>query len=184
MCHECDHVPPPVGEVCAHCAEVFFAADSGVVFLDGKAMHRNCFLRGIFGSVAHINGTCSCFVHGSAAGDPEGYTKREAADAAARALGFNDEELVCDFCSAREPLVRDVFPAGQLIGQFKNVINVLDSGVWGACAECAAVIDAQDYHALLERSIAGSLALNPSHSRATLLPRHKELLEMIFGVRL
>ena len=186
MCQECDHVAPPVGEVCAHCGEVFFAADSGVVFTDGKKMHRNCFLRGIFGSVAHIEGTCSCFVPGSAAGDPPGLSTRESANEAARALGFRDEDLICDFCNSRDPLVRDVLAKGMIFGQFQNGAPVIDSGVWGACEECAKLIDANDWNALLDRSVAGSLALNPSRigSEDAIRAANRKLFALVFGVKL
>jgi hypothetical protein len=51
--------------------------------MDGRgAAHRNCFLRGVIGSVAHVLRKCRCFVLGSKLGDPEGMTRRQAGDAA------------------------------------------------------------------------------------------------------
>lgn len=73
----------PVGESCAHCAEPIAADESGVImpFSCGaeQPMHAECFLRNIFGSVAHQMRTCSCY--GGAADDAPapGQTVREEA---------------------------------------------------------------------------------------------------------
>jgi hypothetical protein len=78
----------PVGATCLHCGEVFVAGDDGfeLPYLspDGPLayFHRDCHLRTVLGSVAHIQKLCSCFVPGASDGDPEGMTKREAARAA------------------------------------------------------------------------------------------------------
>jgi hypothetical protein len=48
--------------------------------------HRECALRMIRGSAAHIERRCGCFVEGSREGDPPGMSKREAAKAAVQAL--------------------------------------------------------------------------------------------------
>jgi len=48
-------------------------------------MHRNCGLRGVIGSVAHIQRRCSCYVPTSSERDPAGMTRRQAADAAVAA---------------------------------------------------------------------------------------------------
>jgi len=69
--------------VCAHCSEPILKDELRMPFNGGLVwMHRNCGLRGILGSVAHLQGRCSCYVPGSDAGDPEGMTLRQAADAA------------------------------------------------------------------------------------------------------
>lgn len=80
-----EEVPVPVGEACIHCGEVFVATDAGNRYLDGKPAHRNCFLRQMVGSVAHIERRCGCYVTGSDDGDPHGLTLRQAADAAVAA---------------------------------------------------------------------------------------------------
>jgi len=68
---------------CAHCTEPILEGEERMPFNAGLVlMHRNCGLRGIIGSLAHLQGRCSCFVPGSTAGDPEGMTLRQAADAA------------------------------------------------------------------------------------------------------
>jgi hypothetical protein len=81
----------PVGAPCLHCGEPIEDRDSGVILphvnLQGEttfeAQHRECFMRGIVGSVGHQLGRCSCY-GGSpdAEGDPPGLTRRAGARAA------------------------------------------------------------------------------------------------------
>ncbi len=80
-------VPTPVGEKCIQCQEPIADSDSGLLmpFLSEAgprevAEHRECFLRGVVGSVGHQLGRCSCF--GGTEDDPPGMTKRAAARAA------------------------------------------------------------------------------------------------------
>ena len=82
LCEDCPRVPTPVGAICSHCAELIAEDDTGVIYANGPVAHRNCFLRGWMGSVAHIRKRCSCFVPGSDESDPPGMTRRQAADAA------------------------------------------------------------------------------------------------------
>lgn len=68
---------------CAHCDEEVKNGEPIMAFSNGDVvMHRNCGLRGICGSVAHVLGKCSCFVPGSQESDPPGLTKRQAAELA------------------------------------------------------------------------------------------------------
>ena len=61
-------VPVPVGQTCLFCPEPIGSDDSGVVtpYIDerGKAsaspIHIECHIRSIVGSVAHLEGRCSC----------------------------------------------------------------------------------------------------------------------------
>jgi hypothetical protein len=46
------------------------------------AMHKECALRSVLGSVAHIERRCSCYVDGATETDPPEMTRREAAKAA------------------------------------------------------------------------------------------------------
>jgi hypothetical protein len=70
---------------CLHCGEKILSGDAIIpVNNGGAAMHENCEIRGIIGSVAHLEGRCSCFVPGSTESDPLGMTRREAADAAVK----------------------------------------------------------------------------------------------------
>lgn len=69
--------------ICAHCNEPILEDEARMPFNGGTVlMHRNCGLRGIIGSLAHLQGRCSCYIPGSTAGDPEGLTVRQAAEAA------------------------------------------------------------------------------------------------------
>lgn len=91
---EVPHVATPAKTVCLQCLEDIQPDDSGVVMpylageMDGGlvAIHEECHLRSVFGSVGHQQRRCSCF--GGTEEDPPGLTKREAAKAAAAmALG-------------------------------------------------------------------------------------------------
>ena len=85
--NEIEVVDTPVGQTCARCREDIAAEDPGylVPHLDEngeseRPYHRECFLRGVFGSVAHQKGECYCF-GGDGEDDPD-LTVREAAKAA------------------------------------------------------------------------------------------------------
>lgn len=92
VCELTEHTETPVDDICIHCEEDIRKGDSGIIYANGYPAHLNCFLRGIFGSVAHIEGRCSCKVPGATEGDPEGMTKREAADAAVAAFYRNKQK--------------------------------------------------------------------------------------------
>jgi len=66
---------------CFYCGEPIVASDNSIA-MGCLNTHRNCFLRQVIGSVAHIEKRCSCYVDGSTAGDPPELTRRQAADAA------------------------------------------------------------------------------------------------------
>lgn len=58
-----------------------------------QPFHYACFFRSVAGSVAHLEGRCSCCIVGAEEGDPPGMTKREAARAAFEAaLRIRSEE--------------------------------------------------------------------------------------------
>jgi len=86
FCEADEHIETPVGETCVHCDEPIAENDQGIVYANGPIAHLNCFLRGIHGSLAHIEKRCSCYVPGATCTDPEGMTKREAANAAVEAV--------------------------------------------------------------------------------------------------
>lgn len=68
---------------CFYCKEPIVAGDSVTAINNGNdLMHRNCALRGVIGSLAHVHKRCSCFVPGSTESDPPEMTLREAAEAA------------------------------------------------------------------------------------------------------
>jgi hypothetical protein len=46
--------------------------------------HYACWIRSAVGSVAHLERRCSCYIAGSPAHDPEGLSRRQAAEVALR----------------------------------------------------------------------------------------------------
>lgn len=70
-------------EICGWCDEPVEARHQHPAF--DQPLHFACGFRMVAGSVAHIEGRCSCFIVGSEESDPPGMTKREAALAAVRA---------------------------------------------------------------------------------------------------
>lgn len=69
---------------CIHCGEVVLTSEDTYVYANGPVAHRACALRQVIGSVAHLEQRCSCYVVGASEGDPEGMSRREAAQAAMR----------------------------------------------------------------------------------------------------
>jgi hypothetical protein len=90
---------------CLHCGEEIAIGDQIISTNNGKdAMHKNCGLRGVIGSVAHLERRCSCFIPGAMEGDPPGMTRREAADAAVRVwLQQQKEESTMSEVPAEKP---------------------------------------------------------------------------------
>lgn len=85
-------VAAPIGESCLHCKEPVAEGDSGVIIPhmvspeDPRlvAVHRECHIRMIVGSVGHQRGLCTCNGGPGTMDDPPGATKREAAIIAER----------------------------------------------------------------------------------------------------
>lgn len=84
------HMATPVGSECDRCSEPFVEGDSGLaVPLLGVPMkhealfHYACHMRGVLGGVNHQRKLCTC-CGGTLDPDPEGMTRREAAEAAVR----------------------------------------------------------------------------------------------------
>jgi hypothetical protein len=76
---EIAHVPTPVGVPCSWCDEPI-AADACGYFYSGPtppAVHVECFVRQVIGSVAHQQRRCTCY--GGHDEDPPGLSKRDAA---------------------------------------------------------------------------------------------------------
>lgn len=61
---------------------------------DTVAEHRECFLRGIFGSVGHQRGLCTCNGGPGTMDDPPGMTAREAARAAVKEFERRHEWMI------------------------------------------------------------------------------------------
>lgn len=64
---------------CLYCAEMILPWELAPM---EQPHHRECALRCVIGSVAHLKGECSCVDTRSEEGDPPDMTKREAARAA------------------------------------------------------------------------------------------------------
>ena len=84
---ELERIPTPVDQLCLYCVEPIVDGDCGVEtpYLGPTeqttvVQHKECFLRGVLGSVGHQRKKCSCF--GGTEEDPPGMTRREAAKAA------------------------------------------------------------------------------------------------------
>lgn len=99
VCDPRDHITTPVGKPCFYCKESIEENDSGLMHIhigDTARMvpeHYECFLRGIIGSVSHIEKTCSCYFKGSTENDPPGMSLREAARAAVIAKEAYEKRL-------------------------------------------------------------------------------------------
>lgn len=62
---------------CEHCGEWLDSQPDG-----RQNLHRECMIRVVLGSVAHLEKRCSCYVPGAREEGPAGLTLREAALAA------------------------------------------------------------------------------------------------------
>ncbi len=75
---------------CLHCDEPVFLTEpqESTRVLTGEGtqrhavLHEACAARAVFGSVAHQQRRCGCYVPGSTAGDDPALTQRQAAEAA------------------------------------------------------------------------------------------------------
>jgi len=77
--------------LCNYCDEPVEEGERHPAFRS-EPMHRACGLRLIVGSVAHLQGRCSCYVEGSEANDDPKLTKRQAAEEVARFLQRREKE--------------------------------------------------------------------------------------------
>lgn len=88
-------IATPVGQLCLWCEEAVVEGDVGTMqavvdLVDGqpatssRPSHYECSMRSVIGSVAHLEGRCSCVTPGAEEGDPAGMSRREAAIAAVR----------------------------------------------------------------------------------------------------
>lgn len=75
-------IATPLHMACRHCGERFAEGDMGMIDEGGTALHYECSMRLVIGSVGHQHKTCFCY--GGDHEDPPGMTKREAARAALR----------------------------------------------------------------------------------------------------
>lgn len=68
---------------CEHCGEPILPTDRvDEMTVNGRMVHFECGARGVLGSLAHVEGRCSCYVPGADELDPPHMTRRQAAKAA------------------------------------------------------------------------------------------------------
>lgn len=91
-------VPTPVGQLCGLCEEPVEHSDTGTLqafsnrspgaqwHVSWRPVHYECSMRAVIGSVAHIEGRCSCYTPGAGEGDPPGVSRRQAARLAVEAF--------------------------------------------------------------------------------------------------
>lgn len=116
-------VQAPVGELCTGCDERIAEGETGIVMphIDDKNVawmrpqHKECFLRGVLGSVGHQLEVCTCA--GKTYEDPPGMTKRQAA------VASNDMAHALD-CSAGMPDIPPsraaLFETGLVVGELAS----------------------------------------------------------------
>lgn len=90
-------IATPLGQLCGLCQEAIEVGDAGTMmhFVQTdeeqraigqlRPVHYECSMRAVIGSVAHLEGRCSCVVPDATEGDPPGLSAREAARAAVQA---------------------------------------------------------------------------------------------------
>ena len=64
---------------------------------------------------------------------------------------MNNENLLCDFCSAPDPAWR--YPARSFIAYCAPDVAGESVGDWAACDDCHAMIEANDRRSLAQRSL-------------------------------
>lgn len=68
---------------CQHCGEPLLPDEPrSPMMVNGQPVHHECGARMVLGSVAHVEGRCSCYVPDADELDPPQLTRRQAAKAA------------------------------------------------------------------------------------------------------
>lgn len=71
---------------------------------------------------------------------------------------LEDEPPVCDFCMVPAPHVTAIRAVGHLEGMFSPTVGFVDAdGLWGACADCNVLIQAEDWKGLVDRCLSHHL---------------------------
>jgi hypothetical protein len=83
----------------------------------------------------------------------------------------------CDFCSTGTGPGKKSYMARSVIALEAGPQLYMDSGEWVACVDCAIMIDAQEWKALMGRA----KLLNPGLRAAAQQGRLKELLPLVAG---
>jgi len=95
---------------------------------------------------------------------------------------FLEDDTHCDFCLAEGPLPGNYTAKSAVSGELHNGQIFVDSGLWGACADCKKLIDAKRWNDLADASVAGNLANNPNliHRGEALKLRYLYVIYAIF----
>lgn len=145
MLEDLQQVPTPVGQRCMHCEEPIAGDDDGLLMpalhadrtATVEALHRECDLRMVIGSVGHQLKRCSCF--GGTMDEPPGMSRRDAARAAEilfvdkRGYWIRDGAITCFTCGRTSHHPKDV--EERYCGQCKVYHRLRDQarqvGMWG-----------------------------------------------------
>jgi hypothetical protein len=94
----------------------------------------------------------------------------------------------CDFCmKPGAPLAVTYRAKNFLTGVMVTGETLVDAGEWGACPECAALVEAKNFAGLVEVGIAGTLAMHPEIPRTTtnvarIRAKARTVYAAIFGI--
>ena len=72
---------------------------------------------------------------------------------------MNNENLLCDFCSASDPAWR--YPARSFVAYCAPNVAGESVGDWAACDDCHALIEANDRQSLAQRSLDELIVKHP-----------------------
>jgi hypothetical protein len=88
---------------------------------------------------------------------------------------MSDADLICDFCSGRDPAWR--YPALTFLAYCTPNIAGESVGDWAACDACHALIEAEDRMGLAERSL-NELMLKHPETRPAAIVLYHELADL------
>lgn len=72
---------------------------------------------------------------------------------------FHEQGNICDFCNRERPLIFNVIAKSRFKGKLNDGRIVVDGDqIWGACADCAFLIQEGIWNELLEKSVDGYIA--------------------------
>lgn len=77
--YQLESVPVPVGETCVFCEEPILDGEDGFLDAGKHALHRECMLYSIFGSVSHQMKVCRCYKGPEAVDCEDGLSMRQGA---------------------------------------------------------------------------------------------------------
>lgn len=91
----------------------------------------------------------------------------------------------CDFCMEPNVKIEKECRAASFIEQrIPDGAHIVDAGIWAACRSCAALIEAEQYAALIEVAIRGTMMMHPEwppQVEPLLRAKVRGLLLAVFG---